>query len=325
MSRVMRLVIPLGVVCLVVLGVVAFLLIRGSERRTGSPPADAAPQAKGEKSAGPPSPQNNPSGHRPAAGNALRAADDGEARPDTPADEDAHSEAEKTKLAALSTGSLEECGDLYADYLRRFPAAREGIEIRRCLASVYIRTERLDEARKLIQEAMAMTRSDPKEWTLCEIFLIDIETAAGNLDVAERMCYEIMTRPETGDVPDPSSVVYPCFVGPEKLATVEKARGNTAEADRILRLMGEKALEMAAANPEADYLPSYAAKAYSRRIELILTTQPENIEAAHALAEEMKQRLPDYRGLFDYDTVVRSLATHKQRLEAQKSAEGLDP
>jgi hypothetical protein len=182
----------------------------------------------------------------------------------------------------------------YERFVHRYPLTPDGLLMMGMLASQYARVERYPEARRLGEAAVRLSKDTTWE-CLLEDYLAHVEAAAGDLDAAEARLRTLMTRPLPADRDDRRANDI-LFVAPSHLAEVLNQKGQYEQADRVLVEVADRSIRLAKERPESgEVVLSWALSAYRGRVGLVLDRDPYDVAVAKRLAEEFKQRVPDYR------------------------------
>jgi tetratricopeptide (TPR) repeat protein len=132
--------------------------------------------------------------------------------------------------------------------------------------------------------------------------------ADGKLKEAEAILQEVAAKP-VPDKPELATWVPQLFVAPLMLADLWQSQGKVAEAEALNRKVADRVVELRKKYPkEETWLPSYGAHAYTQRIRAKLAEKPANVDAARALAEEFKTRIPGYSGIMDYSQMTAEIS-----------------
>jgi len=200
----------------------------------------------------------------------------------------------------------------YQQFMDKYPDSPANVHLLNLMSAVYLRSNQYDQAREALQQAIQIAGEDRFVNTL-EINLANVEMNAGDLATAETRLKRVMAVPVPETLEDPYAVTPQLFTAPFFLAEVYQEKGDTEKADNLLKQAADRALQMTQENPDKKWLPSYVGGAYQRRINFLLETQPENIDAAYALAEELTEKLPHYTGMFDYNMIISGIRNYQNR------------
>jgi len=194
----------------------------------------------------------------------------------------------------------------------KYPDSPANAHLLNLMSAVYLRFNQYDQAREALEQAIQIAGEDRFVNTL-EINLANAEMMAGDLATAETRLQQVMSIPVPDTLEDSYAVTPQLFSAPFFLAEVYQKMGDPAKADNLLKQTADQAWQMTQGNPDIDWLSSYVGNAYQKRINLLLETEPESIDTAYALAEELKEKLPHYTGMFDYNMIISGIKNYQNR------------
>ena len=218
--------------------------------------------------------------------------------------------------ATSNLGTVEQATADRAAFVARYPRSPGTAGVLNQLGSLYLQQSKFAESVRAYGAAKELLAAGvgvgvkgamaPSPGIL-DVNLAEAHRLAGDLARAEAVLAAVIARPLPAAV-EPDAYVPQAFVGPLALADVRQDQRRAAEADALRAAVADRAIDLARAHPAAaEWVASYAASAYAKRIAARLEHKPPDAKAARALAEEFKRRAPGYRGVFGYDDMMASV------------------
>lgn len=218
--------------------------------------------------------------------------------------DDLKKEARDAILQAEQAKTLEDAATHYSAFIQKYPLSPD---IMQRLAAVYIRMDRLDDARQMLKKAATIAEDD-RIINLIDVHLARIDILEGKLDTAETLLRQIMKRatPDKGDqCTNPFNAAPQLLEARYHLARVLNLKSQqfkdngkdieadaaSKEADSLLKGMGDDALTLLEYWPDTEWAKSYAALACRLRMRYVLAADPQDAEKADALASQLHERL----------------------------------
>jgi hypothetical protein len=221
--------------------------------------------------------------------------------------------------AASNLGTMEEMTRARHAFIDRYPRSPATADVLNQLGCMHIQAKQFAEAVRAFEAAKKLVAagvgagekgSRTPSLGILDVNIAEAHRQARKFAQADAVLTELIARPLPAKL-DAETYVPQVFVGPLTLADVRQDQHRAANADAIRAAVAERAIELAKANPEpaqAEWITSYAAAAYTKRINALLERKPPQFAAARALAEEFKRRLPGYNGMVGYDDMVANVA-----------------
>jgi tetratricopeptide (TPR) repeat protein len=194
--------------------------------------------------------------------------------------------------------------EYYEQFIEKYPFTPLTPRMMSRLAMGYAKKGEYDRARGLLEAAQELLGSDPFRNTI-DVNLAQVFMMQGDLRASEKVLTGVMQR-----TPNDASALSEfggatLFLAPLTLAECYGREARFNEADVLLGDVATAANTLLREHPDKAWVASYAADAYYRRVELVLKRQPADLDRARQLADEMKQRMPNYSGARGYPDLLR--------------------
>src|SRR5688572_13267308 len=185
--------------------------------------------------------------------------------------------------ATSNLGTMEQTTQARQAFVDKYPRSPGTPDVLNQLGGMYMQQNDFaaslrayEAAKRLVAEGVGL---DPKTPFTPSPGILDVNIAhthreAGDFAKAEAILTEVIARPLPATV-ETATYVPQVFVAPLTLADVRQDQNRPADADALRRATADRALELAAAHPAAaDWMASYAASAYMKRINALLESKP---------------------------------------------------
>jgi len=221
--------------------------------------------------------------------------------------------------ATANIGTMEEMTHAREAFIERYPRSPSTADVLNQLGGMHIQQNKFAEAVRAFEAAKKLVAAGVRpagtgyrgpSLGILDVNIAEAHRRAGNFVQAEAVLAAVIARPLPAKI-EPDAYVPTAFVGPLTLADVRQDQHRDADADAIRVAVAERAMKLATVDPTAaqvEWITSYAAAAYTKRINALLERKPPDFAAARALAAEFKTRLPGYNGMVGYDDMMASVA-----------------
>jgi hypothetical protein len=236
--------------------------------------------------------------------------------------------------ATSNLGTMDQMTRDRETYVQRYPRSPGTPMVLNQLGGMYIMQDRFADSIRAYEAAKALVAAGvgvgakgtfTPSLGILEVNIADAHRRAGDLAQAETILALLIARPLPAKV-TVDAYVPQVFVGPLTLADVRQDQHRGDDADALRRNTADRALQLAKANPaETEWISSYAASAYMKRINTLLEDKPPKFDAARALAEEFNRRLPGYSGIMGYNDMLAGVAMVQSRQTTATSAPAASP